>query len=46
MTAEKTQQTLKHTVMALPNKLIVLLGRTLSGHHHDDLLLHQAFPPA
>jgi hypothetical protein len=32
--------------MALPNKLIVFLGRTLSGHHHDYILLKQEFPPA
>ena len=46
MTAEKTQPTLKHTVLSLPNKFIVFLGRTFSGHHHDDSLLKQAFPPA
>ena len=42
---EKTQHTLKKTVMALPNKWIVLLGRTLSGHNHDYLLLKAEFPP-
>jgi hypothetical protein len=31
--------------MALPNKLIIFLGRTLSGHHHDDLMLKHEFPP-
>jgi hypothetical protein len=31
--------------MALPNKLIVFLGRTLSGHHHDYRMLKQEFPP-
>ena len=45
ITAEKKQHTLKNTVMALPNKLIVFLGRTLSGHHHDYLMLKQEFPP-
>ena len=42
---EKTEQTLKHTVRSLPSTLIVFLGRTLSGHHHDDKLLKQEFPP-
>ena len=32
--------------MALPNKLIIFLGRTFSGHHHDDLMLQHEFPPA
>jgi hypothetical protein len=45
MTAEKKPPPLKHTVMAFPNKLIVLLGRTLSGHHHDDSMWKHAFPP-
>src|SRR5262245_16553573 len=31
--------------MSLPNKCIVFLGRTLSGHHHDDSLLKQELPP-
>jgi hypothetical protein len=31
--------------MSLPHKLLVFLGRTLSGHHHDDLMLQQEFPP-
>jgi DDE superfamily endonuclease len=31
--------------MALPNKLIIFLGRTLSGHNHDYLMLKQEFPP-
>jgi DDE superfamily endonuclease len=31
--------------MSLPNKLIVFLGRTLSGHHHDYTMLKQEFPP-
>src|SRR5215470_4176126 len=45
MTAEKKRHTLKHTVMSLPNKFIVFLGRTLSGHNHDYIMLKQAFPP-
>jgi hypothetical protein len=31
--------------MSLPDKFIVFLGRTFSGHHHDYLLLKQEFPP-
>ena len=45
MTVEKKQQTLKNTVRSLPDKLIVFLGRTLSGHHHDYSRLKQEFPP-
>ena len=45
ITAEKKQHTLKNTVMALPDKLIVFLGRTFRGHHHDDTMLKQEFPP-
>src|SRR6185503_1484390 len=36
---------LKNTVMALPDKFIVFLGRTFSGHNHDYLMLKQEFPP-
>jgi hypothetical protein len=32
--------------MSLPNKFIVFLGRTLSGHNHDYSMLKQEFPPA
>src|SRR5215472_5477722 len=46
ITVEKKQHTLKNTVMSLPNKLIVFLGRTFSGHNHDYLMLKQEFPPA
>jgi len=35
MTVEKKQHTLKNTVMSLPNKFIVFVGRTFSGHNHD-----------
>ena len=45
MTVGKKQHTLKNTVMALPTKVIVFLGRTLRGHHHDDLMLQQELPP-
>jgi DDE superfamily endonuclease len=36
---------LKNTIMSLPNKLIVFLGRTFSGHHHDYSMLKQELPP-
>ena len=36
---------LKNTVMALPDKFIVFLGRTLSGHNHDYNMLKQELPP-
>ena len=45
ITAEKKQHTLKNTVMALPDKFIMFLGRTFSGHNHDYLMLKQEFPP-
>ena len=31
--------------MSLPNKVIVFLGRTFSGRHHDYRMLKQEFPP-
>ena len=31
--------------MARPDKLIIFLGRTFSGHNHDYLMLQQEFPP-
>jgi len=45
MTAEKKQHTLKNTVLSLPDKCIVFLGRTLSGHHHDYPMLQHELPP-
>ena len=45
-TVEKKQHTLKNTIMSLPNKLIVFLGRTFSGHNHDYLMLKHELPPA
>src|SRR5262245_66649870 len=45
MTAEKKQPTWKTTVMARPDKVIIFLGRTFSGHHHDSLRLKQELPP-
>jgi len=31
--------------MSLPDKFIVFLGRTFSGHNHDYIMLKQEFPP-
>ena len=31
--------------MARPDKVIIFLGRTFSGHNHDYLMLTQEFPP-
>src|SRR5262245_6027372 len=45
ITAEKKQHTLKNTVMALPDKFIIFLGRTFSGHNHDYSMLKTEFPP-
>src|SRR5438105_8616950 len=45
ITAEKKEHTLKNTVMSLPDKFIVFLGRTFSGHNHDYSMLKQEFPP-
>lgn len=45
MTAEKKQHPLKNTVMALPDKLSIFLGRTCSGHNHDYLMLQHELPP-
>ena len=42
---EKKQPTLKNTVMSLPDKFIVFLGRTLSGDNHDYSMLKTEFPP-
>jgi len=36
---------LKNTVMSLPDKFIVFLGRTFSGHNHDYNMLKQELPP-
>jgi len=32
--------------MSLPDKFMVFLGRTFSGHHHDYSMLKQECPPA
>jgi hypothetical protein len=42
---EKKQHTLKNTVMTLPDKFIVFLGRTFRGHNHDYRMLKAEFPP-
>ena len=31
--------------MSLPDKFIVFVGRTFSGHHHDYTMLKQELPP-
>jgi hypothetical protein len=31
--------------MALPDKVLIFLGRTFSGHHHDYSMLKQELPP-
>jgi hypothetical protein len=36
---------LKNTVMSMPDKWIVFVGRTFSGHHHDYRMLKQELPP-
>ena len=41
----KKPHTLKNTVMALPDKGSVFLGRTFRGHHHDYLMLQHELPP-
>src|SRR5215470_1739015 len=45
ITVGKKRHTLKNTVLSLPNKLIVFLGRTFSGHNHDYSMLKQELPP-
>src|SRR5262245_49566604 len=45
ITAEKKRHTLKNNVRARPDKVMIFLGRTFSGHNHDDLMLTQEFPP-
>lgn len=43
---EKKDHTLKNTVMSMPDKWIVFLGRTFSGRHHDYRMLKEELPPA
>lgn len=42
---EKKRHTLKNTVMATTDKVILFLGRTFSGHHHDYKMFKTEFPP-
>ena len=42
---KKKQHTLKNTVMSRPDKWIIFLGRTFSGHNHDYKMLKEEFPP-
>jgi hypothetical protein len=42
---EKKQHTLKNTIMSFPNKCIIFLGRTFSGHNHDYSMLKRELPP-
>src|SRR5262249_888287 len=45
ITAEKKRHTLKKTVMSLPYKFIVFLGRTFIGPNPDYSILKQEVPP-
>ena len=36
---------MKNTVMSTPEKVIVFLGRTFTGHHHDYSMLKDELPP-
>jgi len=45
MTADKKRHTVKNTVMARPDKGIIFLGRSFSGHKPDYLRLKQELPP-
>ncbi|PON09862.1 hypothetical protein C2W62_53170 [Candidatus Entotheonella serta] len=44
-TVVKKDHTLKNTVMSMPDKWGVLLGRTFSGHNHDYRMFKQERPP-
>ena len=44
-TVVKKDHTLKNTVMSMPDKWIVFLGRTFSGHKHDSRICKQELPP-
>lgn len=41
----KKRPMVKNTVMSLPERLSVFLGRTCGGRHHDSSMLQQEFPP-
>lgn len=42
---KKKQHTIKNTVMSSPDKCIIFLGRTFSGHNHDYKMLKEELPP-
>ena len=44
-TVVKKDHTLKNTVMSMPDKWIVFLGRTFSDHKHDYRMFKQELPP-
>src|SRR5262245_37168614 len=44
-TAAKKRPMLQNTGMSLPEKVIIFLGRTCSGHHHAYSRLKQELPP-
>ena len=41
---KKKQHTIKNTVMSSPDKCIIFLGRTFSGHNHDYKMLKEELP--
>ena len=45
ITVVKKQHTLKNTIIATTAKVILFVGRTFSGHHHDYTMLKAEFPP-
>ena len=42
---KRKQHTVKNTVMSRLDKFSVFLGRTFTGHNHDDSMLKAEFPP-
>ena len=45
ITVEKKRHTLKNTVISTTKKVIVFLGYTFPGHHHDYKMLKTELPP-
>jgi len=45
ITVAKKRHTLKNTVMATTEKVILFVGRTFTGHHHDYTMLKAELPP-
>jgi len=41
----KKRQTLKNTIISLPDKFMLFLGRTFRGHTHDYRMLQQELSP-